>query len=305
MFHKFAVWSYINEQERKCTEEGIALTEKESNKQKELSLKYKVFNKYTAFICVLQENDLTEEEMILKQKESIKRNPGTISLQVKTLQGDSTKVTADVYNYIEDVSNKALAQLSLSLSKHTLVLLNYRGHKLDLKKRLIDYKIPNKSDLHLILRLAGGGRSIFINLNGQKTKSFIPIEHNQTQVSFPFIINTAVKLVKINKENYDFFFENENITNNTNSYTFNNNSSNNDNDYTLDIFSRDLGNKIGVNLVKNQLMNGLWVVNENNLKLISFNLQKFKTLKQQLNMNPFNKYNNDDCLFNCLDKILL
>ena len=68
-----------------------------------------------------------------------------------------------------------------------------------------------------------------------------------------------MKLVKINKENYDFFFQNENITNNTNSYTFNNNS--NDNGYTLDIFSRDLGNKIGVSLVKNQLICGLWVVN--------------------------------------------
>ena len=86
------------------------MTQEESNKQKELSLKYKVFNKYTAFICVLQENDLTKEEMILKQKESIKRNPGTISLQVKTLHGDKTKVTADVYNYRENVSNKAVAQ---------------------------------------------------------------------------------------------------------------------------------------------------------------------------------------------------
>ena len=294
LFHKIAVWSYINEQDRKCSVQGTSLTKEESDKQKKLSLKYQVFTKYTGLICVLQENTLTEEEMKRKQKELVQRNEknNPISLCIKQPTGETTGIIVDLFDRVKDVIKQVV---SISCSDN--LKLRFFNRFLDPKKTLFDYKIQPDSILHLCGVLLGGGdveKQIFINLNGQNTTKFITIGTNQTKVPFSFIKDSASKLTNINKENYDFFFENENITNNSNSYTFNNNNNSN---YTLDIFSRNLGNQIGVSLVKCQLMNGLWLVNENNLKLIGLNLQEFKTLKKQLNINPFNKYNKDDCLF--------
>ena len=294
LFHKIAVWSYINEQDRKCSIAGTALPNEENNKQKDLSLKYNVFTKYTGLIWVPQGNNLTKEERQRKMQESVQRKQNPIPLHIKLLSGETKGVIADLFDYVGDIIKKVLP-----ISCVHNVAIKFFNRFLDPKKTLFNYQIQPDSTLHLCGILPGGGnieKQIFINVNGQSTNLLINIDANQTKIAFPFIIDSAVKLVNINKENYDFFFENENITNNTNSYTFNSNNGN----YTLDIFSRNLGNKIGVSLVKSQLMNGLWVVNENNLKLIGLNLQKFKTLKQQLKINPFNKYNKDDCLFTVL-----
>jgi hypothetical protein len=215
-------------------------------------------------------------------------------LYIKLLSGETKGVTADLFDYVEDIIKKVL-----SISCVDNIAIKFFNMFLDPKKTLFNYQIQPDSMLHLCGILPGGGnieKQIFINVNGQSTNLLINIDANQTKIAFPFIIDSAVKLVNINKEKYDFFFENENITNNTNSYTFDHS----DRNYTLDIFSRNLGNKNGVSLVKSQLMNGLWVVNENNLKLIGLNLRGFKILKQQLKINPFNKYNNDDCLFTVL-----
>ena len=178
LFHKIAVWSYINEQERKCSIAGTTLSKEEINKQKDLSLRYKAFTKYTGLIWVLHGNNLKKEEKQRRMRESIQY---PIPLNIRLLNGETKEVTADLFDYVEDIIKKVL-----SITCVNNLAIKFFNKILDPKKTLFNYQIQPDSILHLCGRLPGGEnieKQIFININGQSTNLLITIDANFTAES--------------------------------------------------------------------------------------------------------------------------
>ena len=222
-------------------------------------LKYQIIGFDTGFYCLVKENNLTPEEMIKKHTEKIQNiTPNTAYgyISIRTLTGAERSIQFDSTMLVEEAKMEIERLEGIPMDQQRLI---FAGKQLEDDRMLGDYNIKDGYLLHLVLRLRGGGE--------QTTKIIIDgSESNQVLYSRTYeeVRAEIAKRMKIKEEDYDFIDQNEQyLTNKTGECFY---------QKEIRLIKKIKNEKIPVEdrLIKNQRINGLWEVNENNLYLINF-----------------------------------
>ena len=222
-------------------------------------LKYQIIGFDTGFYCLVKENNLTPEEMIKKHTEKIQNiTPNTAYgyISIRTLTGAERSIQFDSTMLVEEAKMEIERLEGIPMDQQRLI---FAGKQLEDDRMLGDYNIKDGYLLHLVLRLRGGGE--------QTTKIIIEgSESNQVLYSRTYedLRAEIAKRMKIKEEDYDFIDQNEQyLTNKTGECFY---------QKEIRLIKKIKNEKIPVEdrLIKNQRINGLWEVNENNLYLINF-----------------------------------
>ena len=222
-------------------------------------LKYQIIGFDTGFYCLVKENNLTPEEMIKKHTEKIQNiTPNTAYgyISIRTLTGGELSIQFDNSMLVEEAKMEIERLEGIPMDQQRLI---FAGKQLEDDRMLGDYNIKDGYLLHLVLRLRGGGE--------QTTKIIIDgSESNQVLYSRTYedLRAEIAKRMKIKEEDYDFIDQNEQyLTNKTGECFY---------QKEIRLIKKIKNEKIPVEdrLIKNQRINGLWEVNENNLYLINF-----------------------------------
>ena len=88
--------------------------------------------------------------------ESYHRSPQKMQIFVKTLTDRTITLEAQPSDTVEEVKVKIEVKLAIPPQEQRLV---YGGRQLEEGRTLSSYNIEDKSTLHLVLRLKGGGMS--------------------------------------------------------------------------------------------------------------------------------------------------
>ena len=222
-------------------------------------LKYQIIGFDTGFYCLVKENNLTPEEMIKKHTEKIQNiTPNTAYgyISIRTLTGGELSIQFDNSMLVEEAKMEIERLEGIPMDQQRLI---FAGKQLEDDRMLGDYNIKDGYLLHLVLRLRGGGE--------QTTKIIIEgSESNQVLYSRTYedLRAEIAKRMKIKEEDYDFIDQGEQyLTNKTGECFY---------QKEIRLIKKIKNEKIPVEdrLIKNQRINGLWEVNENNLYLINF-----------------------------------
>ena len=222
-------------------------------------LKYQIIGFDTGFYCLVKENNLTPEEMIKKHTEKIQNiTPNTAYgyISIRTLTGAERSIQFDSTMLVGEAKMEIERLEGIPMDQQRLI---FAGKQLEDDRMLGDYNIKDGYLLHLVLRLRGGGE--------QTTKIIIEgSESNEVLYSKTYedLRAEIAKKMKIKEEDYDFIDQNEqHLTNKTGECFY---------QKEIRLIKKIKNEKIPVEdrLIKNQRINGLWEVNENNLYLINF-----------------------------------
>ena len=234
-------------------------------------IKYKVLSRETSLFCVIQENDLTEEQILNKYIQEInsplpKDFDGTII--VKIITGNELPLRVNFHLSVEELKEILEEKTGIPVDQQ---MLYFYGKLLKDSRLLTDYNIQDGDTLHITKRLCGGGEtvwdlSIFLDGIKQPVNMKIYPDSKHENITYANFRKELCQLLKIKENEYDFLNEEELITHKegviqTNLKTININTKKLRGDEHLPIEDR---------IIKNQKVNGLWELNENNLYLMNF-----------------------------------